>query len=177
MIDILTAAPKEIRFGDRTLLVGALKLRELGLLQRWIREHAEKPGDRLRRELELLPEEDHADARRQAARAERPESWPPAIGSAEGNRILLAHEDGQLYFLKMMLTKYQSLTESEIDEIAEGLSDDHFGMLVRIAFGSDDLDPSEALTRARDAIRELREAMLQFAVVSTTSPGPISSAS
>jgi hypothetical protein len=177
MIDILTAAPKEIRFGDRTLRVGALKLRELGLLQRWIREHAEKPGDRLRRELELLPEEDHADARRAAARAERPESWPPAIGSAEGNRILLSHEDGQHYFLQVMLTKYQPLDPDELDALAAGLSDDHFGMLVRIAFGGDDLDPSEALTQARDAIRELREAMLQFVAASTTSPGPISSAS
>ena len=40
MLDILVAAPRQIRIGGKPYLVGALKIYELGLLQRYIRDHA-----------------------------------------------------------------------------------------------------------------------------------------
>lgn len=140
MLDLLTAAPREVKFGERTLKLGALKLRELGLLQRWIRDHAEKPTDRLQRTLPFLEPEEHRAAKKAAVQAEN--DWPPAVGTAAGNEVLFHDLDGQLYFLSVMARKHNpELTDADINAIADGLSPADFGLLVMIAFGEDDFDP------------------------------------
>ncbi|WP_422928563.1 hypothetical protein [Singulisphaera sp. PoT] len=142
MLDLITAAPKAIRFGDRILKVGALKLRELGLLQRWIRDHSVRPTVAVKAVLEFY--EDAAERRqvmKQAVIDER--YWPPSIGTPDGNGVLFDDLEGQEYFLGVMLRKYQPLTDEELSEILGGISHDDFGMLVRVAFGEDDLDPEE----------------------------------
>jgi hypothetical protein len=179
VLDILCDAPHEVRLVGRVYRIGPLKLTEFGLLQRWLRDHAERPDERLKRDLEILPPEDHADARRRAAQAMRPENWPLPVGSLEGNRLLVTTEDGQRYFLRVMLGKHQAIADGVVEELMGRLSDIDFGMLVRVAFGSDDLDPS---TARADAERELqayraRRAQLAGADLSTTSNGPQSSES
>jgi hypothetical protein len=140
MIDILTNAPVAVRFGDRTYRVGALKMLELGQLQRWIRDHAIRPTVQARADLEYLPPEEHAARMKAAHLAER--DWPPSIGSEEGNRILLTDLDGQRFFLTVLFAKYQpDLTAADVDAILAGLSPEDYGVLVALAFGEDGLDP------------------------------------
>jgi len=148
MLDLLTAAPKTVRFGDRKLKVGALKLKELGLLQRWIRDHSVRPTVAVKAILEFYDPTEHRQLLKQAVIDER--SWPPTIGTAEGNRVLFDDLEGQEFFLSVMLRKYQKdLSDEALGEIMEGLNADDFGMLVSIAFGEDDLDPEDARRQAQ----------------------------
>ena len=150
MLDLLTAAPKEVAFGDRRFKVGALKMKELGLLQRWIRDHSERPTVVAERMLSLLDPADHRQLRKDAVMLER--EWPPEIGTPEGNSVLFSDPDGQKFFLSVMLRKYQpDLPDSVIDEVTEGLSMAGLSILVAMAFGTDDLDPEE-LSRPVEAI-------------------------
>lgn len=160
MLDLLTAAPKAIQFGAWTLLVGPLKLRELGLLQRWIRDHSERPTARLKATLDLYPEDEHRALKKAAVQADH--DWPPAIGTAEGNEVLFADLDGQMYFLGVMLRKYQpDLQAEDLDQVARGLSPDDFGLLTMIAFGEDDFDPLALRAAAAEHLARLREHLLE----------------
>lgn len=174
MLDIMTNAPRAIRCGDRTLQVGALKLRELGLLQRWIRDHATHPADRLKQELEFAPEADHRKLRYEAMIAAR--QWPPQINTAAGNTVLLGDPDGQLFFLGVMLRKFQpALTDAELDAIAGSLSELDFGVLCRIGFGEDDLDPKavrEAILSEFRAIAAALDPKKDQETAAETGPGP-----
>ncbi len=144
MLDLLTAAAREVKFGGETYKLGALKMRELGLLQRWLRDHAERPTVRAKRECEFLDPADHAKRLRDAADEER-DNWPPSLETREGNKALMGDPDGRAFFLAVMFRKYQpDITDEKLDEIMAGLSADDFGLLTMIAFGADDLDP-EAL--------------------------------
>jgi hypothetical protein len=117
MLDILVAAPREIRIGDRAYKVGALKLLELGYLQRWIRDHGERP-------------------------AEIAYEWPPSINSREGYRILTGDLAGQLYFLAVFFRKHQpELDDPAIEGIAAAVGIVDFLTFWTIAIGQDDLDP------------------------------------
>lgn len=177
MLDLLTNAPREVTFGPRTLKVGALKLKELGQLQRWIRDHSMRPLVRLKEELSLHPEEDHRALRLAALRADK--AWPPSINSAEGNAVLFDDPDGQAYFLAVMLRKYQEVDDATLDEIAAGLSEIDFGVLVQIAFGEDDLDPKAAKEAALQRLEAIKAAYLasleapaQTGESSSTDSGP-----
>jgi hypothetical protein len=140
MLDLLTAAPIEVAFGTRTYRIGALKMREFGLLQRWIRDHAERPTVAAERLVAVSPPEEHRRIRKEAVIAER--DWPPAVGSEDGNRVLLGDPEGQAYFVRVMLAKYRpDITEAEVDEVLAGLSPEDFGILVAVAFGEDRTDP------------------------------------
>lgn len=174
MLDLLTNAPREVRFGDRTLRVGALKLRELGYLQRWVRDHSVRPTVKAQEELAFLPEEEHREHRKAAVLAER--NWPPAINSPEGNAILFDDPDGQLCFLAVMFRKFQpELTDEDIDEIAGGLSEVDFGVLVQVAFGQDDLDPKAARGAVLERLETIRQALLGDSTEPT--PDPITESS
>jgi len=153
----LTNAPREVAFGPRKLLVGALKLRELGQLQRWIRDHAVRPTAKLKDELPFYPEDEHRALRKAAVLAEK--NWPPAINTSEGNAILFDDPEGQLCFLAVMLKKFQpDLTDADLDEIAGGISEVDFGVLVQIAFGEDDLDPKVAKATTVERLEMLSKA-------------------
>lgn len=159
MLDLLTNAPKGVQFGKRQLLVGPLKLRELGLLQRWIRDHSEKPTAALEKVLAFIPEEDQRDAKKAAVLAER--DWPPAVGTAEGNAVLFGDPDGQYHFLAVLLRKYQpELHDDFLNEVAAGLSHEDFGVLVQIAFGEDDFDPEALREAAKARIQAVQAAIL-----------------
>jgi|GEM_PF-3230259 len=151
MLDLLTAAPKEIAFGDYRFKVGALKMKELGLLQRWIRDHAERPTVVAERMLRFADPADHRQIRKDAVMAER--EWPPEIGTPEGNSVLFSDPDGQKHFLGVMLRKYQpDLADPVVDEVTQGLSMAGLSILVAIAFGTDDLDPEELSRLAKEAM-------------------------
>lgn len=148
MLDLLSAAPIEILCGERKLKVGALKLREFGLLQRFVRDHSIRPTVALREIQDLIAPEDRRQALKDALIADR--EWPPGIGSAAGNAVLFGDDEGQRLFLGVMLRKYQpSMTDAELDEIFAGISGEDFGALIQIAFGEDGLDPGEARAAAR----------------------------
>jgi len=134
MLDILVAAPREIAIGGKPYKIGALKLLELGYLQRWIRDHAgEAPGGR--------------------------EDWPPSFHSMEGTRILFGDLEGQLYFLGVFFRKHQpELTDQDIQAIAGAIGDTDFWTFWSVAVGSDDLDPEAA----RASVTEFKK--LQAAV-------------
>jgi hypothetical protein len=107
----------------------------------------------------MLPEEDHRRLRYEASIAER--NWPPNVNTAQGNAILFGDPDGQAFFLSVMLRKFQpDLKDTDLDAIAEGLSELDFTVLVQIAFGEDDLDPksvrAEILARLKDAAEAAR---------------------
>lgn len=156
MLDLLSNAPRPVRFGQRSLQVGALKIREIGLLQRWIRDHAVRPSERLKADLAILPEEDHRRLRYEAAIAER--NWPPNVNTPEGNAVLFGDPDGQLYFLGVMLRKFQpDLDDAVLDEVAAGLSDLDFVVLQQIAFGEDDLDPKEVRAEILARLAKLKD--------------------
>jgi len=170
LLDLLTAAPKDIAFGDRTFKVGALKMRELGLLQRWIRDHAVRPTVKAKAEAELLDPADRRELMKQAVFAER--EWPPAIGSAEGNRMLLTDPDGQRRFLAVMLGKYQALTDTDIDAVLAGVSEEDFGVLVAIAFGEDDLDPEQARARVTERLQEVAATLARMLASESEATAP-----
>ena len=170
MLDLLTASPKEIAFGEKRYQVGALKMRELGQLQRWIRDHAERPTKRAERECDFLPPEEHRELKKAAVLAER--HWPPAIGTGEGNRLLLTDEDGQRYFLEVMLGKYQAVSAEELDELLAGMSEGDFATLVAIAFGEDDLDPEQARARAQERLQEVADALARLMAMAAEAPAP-----
>lgn len=177
MLDLLTAAPREVKFGERKLLVGALKLREFGLLNRWIRDHAERPTVRAKRECETLDPADHRETLKAATEEERL-NWPPTVETREGGSLLLGDPDGQMHFLTIMLRKYQpEMTDDDLDGIAAGLSQEDLGVLAQIAFGQDDLDPEavraaaqERLQKVRDKIRDQIAAALEQTMDSSSTP-------
>lgn len=167
MLDILTAAPVSIKFGDRTFRVGALKLRELGLLQRFVREHVPKPTVAVKEILPLYPPEEHRELLKQAVFDER--DWPPSVGTAEGNKPLLTTEDGQRCLVSVVLRKYQpDLSDADIDDIMGGLSEEDFYVLYSIAFGEDGSDPEAVRAASRDRLAALQAAMLAGTAVAPT---------
>lgn len=182
MLDLLTNAPREVAFGPRKFLIGALKLLEIGYLDRWIREHSVRPLVKLKEELSLYPEEEHRALRKAAVLAEK--NWPPEFNTAEGNAILFKDPDGRQFFLKTMFRKFQpDLADEVLTEIIAGLSEVDFGVIVQIASGEDDLDPKAAKATAVARL-EMLQAAFQAAVAkqaaaeaptgesSSTSSGP-----
>lgn len=158
MLDLLSAAPKVVRFGNRTLRVGALKLRELGLLQRFIRDHTERPTAALKASLEFHPADDHARLKAEALAADA--HWPPAVGTLEGNQILFGSEEGQRHFLGVMLRKYQpDLDDAFLEEVMGGVSEEDLGVLASVAFGEDDVDPEAIRSQARARLAALKAAL------------------
>lgn len=160
MLDLLTNAPREVSFGPRKFLVGALKLRELGYLQRWIRDHSVRPTVALKETIGLYEEEDRRAATKAAVMAER--NWPPQVNTVEGNTVLFEDPEGQLFFLGVMLKKFQpALTDEEVNTVAEGISEVDFGVLVQIAFGEDDLDPKAVREAAIARLEMVRAVLLE----------------
>ncbi|MDR3634352.1 MAG: hypothetical protein P4L84_11155 [Isosphaeraceae bacterium] len=162
MLHILTNAPRTIRVGDKEYLIGALKLVELGRLQRWIGDHSKCPSDVLRGTLDLIPADERSKAVAEARDADY--EWPPAPGTHEGNTILFRDPAGQEFFLKVMFTKHQAVTTEELGQIASHFSVEDFLTLVDIAFGEDDLDPELARAAVRErqkAMRDLQDALLK----------------
>lgn len=155
MLDIMTAAPKQIKIGteqqNRTILVGPLKLAEFGILQRWIRDHGEPPLVRLEEELKIAPPEDHRTLRYEAWREQR-DDWPPAPYTLKGARILFATAEGIRFFLEIFLRKHNPISDDEITFYMNCMGMAELDTLASIAFGADDLDPKtvwEAAMRMR----------------------------
>lgn len=169
MLDLLSSAPQTVKFGQRTLLIGALKLKELGLLQRYIRDHAPKATALAQAELQFFPAEEHQGILKTAAIADR--DWPPAVGSWDGNSVLFSNEEGQRYFLGVMLRKFQpDLDDAFVDSVTAGLSDEDFGVLIKIAFGEDSLDPLEVRRQARARLTAGRASEAAPTLESSTTP-------
>lgn len=154
MLDIMTAAPREIRIGNaersRVLKVGALKLAELGLLQRWIRDHAIPPLVRLEEELKVAPEDQHRDMKYKAW-VEQRDDWPPAPYSPKGVTALFANgsDDGIRFFLDVFLRKHNEVSDDEITFYMKCLDMADLDAMVGIAFGADDIDPKAVWAAAR----------------------------
>lgn len=153
MLDIMTNAPRPLQVGEKTYQVGALKLTELGQLQRWIRTHSACPSEVLRATIDMIPEAERSRAVAEARAADY--DWPPAPGTVMGNTILFRDPAGQMEFLRIFFCKFQSVSTAELAEIAAGLSEEDFGVLIAIAFGDDDLDPTEARAAARTRLAAL----------------------
>lgn len=173
MLDLLTAAPKDIRFGDRVLKIGALKIKELGQLQRWVRDHDIRPTARVKALADVFDAAEYRDQMKRAVIEER--DWPPAVGTYLGNQILFSSLEGQEFFLRIFLGKYQEISDELIDQITSGLSEEDFGVLVSIAFGEDDLDPESVRAAARAAIAAAMEAAQEQIDAGTESTGESSS--
>lgn len=150
MLDILTAASKPIRIGNHEYRVGPLKLKELGMLVRWIRDHGERPLVRLKRELEYAPPEEHRQLIYEAWIEER-DDWPPSPLDPKGSRVLFGDTPGQRYFLSVFLGKHQEVTDQELDFLMGNLDLADLSAMVMIAYGSDDLDPEAVWAAARRA--------------------------
>ena len=161
MLDLLTSAPVSVKFGSRTLQVGALKLRELGVLQRFIRETVPKPTVAAKAMLEFYPPEEHRELLKNAALAEANGEWPPAVGTAEGNRVLLGSPEGQRCLVAVMLRKYQpEMTEGEVDDILGGMNEEDFYVLFNIGFGEDGADPEALRAATRDRLATLARSLM-----------------
>ena len=152
MLDLLCAIPKEVKFGPHTFKIGPLKLRELGQLQRWIREHAPRPTVVLKDYLALFETEEARRAATLAAVREEKE-WPPLIGTAEGNRVILEDLEGQKQFVAILLRKHQAVDDATIETILSGLNAEGLTFLFQVAFGEDDFDPEALRAAIRRAFR------------------------
>jgi hypothetical protein len=158
VLDFCTAAPLPFKFAGRTLLVGALKMREEGLLVGYLRVNTKRPTELLREILDLYPPEDRREALKQATYADR--EWPPSPTSPEGQRVLLMTPEGQRYFLGIVLRKYQpAMKDEEVEEILAGLSDGDFLAIAHVAFGEDGTDPNSA----RATVAGLKQALADAA--------------
>jgi hypothetical protein len=145
MLDLLTAAPVEVRFGDKVYKLGALKLREWGILQKFIRERSPRPTEAIKPLVELTDDPKEKRELQKAAHFEERDHWPPPVGSLAGNRLLLNEEDGQKLLVRVMLEKYnRSITDAEVEAFFGDLSNEGFGIVVALAFGEDGMDPQQA---------------------------------
>lgn len=148
MIDLLTNAPTEITLAGRCYEVAALRLRELGRLQRWVRDHSVRPTEAVKEDLENWPEAEHRRLNKEAFFAER-DHWPPSIGGAIANRMLMMDPEGQRRFVDLMLRVHQpSLPPAEVNEVLRDLTIEDFGGLLAVAFGDYDLDPDSGRPRS-----------------------------
>lgn len=149
------ATPRPIRVAGREYKIGALKLKEIAMLQRWIREHAERPTVRATREAQWFPEGER-DALRRAAALEERDAWPPSPGSRQGNRILFDDEEGWRAFLGVFFGKHQPLKDDDIDHLLGVLDEVDMNVFVAVAFGEDDLDPEALRADAREQMEAER---------------------
>lgn len=132
-VSILSAAPVEITIDGAAYKVGPLKIRELGLLQAWVKTQVPHPIEAIKPHLTGLPEVVQiamAESARQEAK-----SWPPQVGSIEANR-LFSGADGEKELLFVILSKYQPhLTRADTDAMADRLSLAEFKAIADVAFG------------------------------------------
>lgn len=142
MLDITSPPPKELKIGDRTYLVGPMKLKELSFLTNYIRDHSESPIDRARKELEFAPQEEHQEIKHKAFIDQR-DNWPPSPASDEGAKALFNDINGQKFFIGVFLGKHNEISDGEVDEIVGIVGVDGLSAMIQIGFGPDDVDISE----------------------------------
>lgn len=153
-----------IKFNGRQLFVGALKLREEGMLVAYLRTVVKRPTELLRETIDLIPPEDRRAAEIAARRADE-QDWPPAPTSLQGQQVWRTTPEGQKFFVGVVFRKYQpEMTDKEIDEILGGLSTLDFLTLLRIAFGEDGTDP--------EAERQLIQGLLKAPGAEVDAPAP-----
>jgi hypothetical protein len=162
LLDFITGVGMPITFGKRTLLVGALKLREEGLLVGYLRANTVSPLTQFEEIRDHLPKEQILQAHKEAYFAQK--HWPPAPTSPEGQRVLFRTPEGQRFFLGVVLRKYQpDLSDADLEEILVSLSNEDFMTLAHIAFGEDGTDPESVRAEARANLESIEAANLQEA--------------
>lgn len=141
-LSVVSAAPVTVTVDGVDYKIGPLKVRELGLLQAWIKEQVPHPIEAVKGHLGGLPEPLQIalleGARKDAYR------WPPKLNSPEAN-TLLAGEEGEKELVHLIFTKHQpSLTRADTDAIAGKLGLDDFKRVAEVAFGKGPDAPKSA---------------------------------
>ncbi len=139
----LTNAPREIEVAGRTYKVSALKLKEWGSVQAWIKDNVPSPLGALKSaDLDGLSNADKRTLLDVAVRQQR--DWPPRVGSAAWLEAL-DHDGGHAMFLHAILSKHQpSFTEADAEALAERLTTGEILPLILVGLGIEDERPKNS---------------------------------
>lgn len=141
-LDFLTGATQPFEVAGQTFQVGPIRLAEIGQLMKYIRLHAVKPTEIVRQNRDLIDPEDWKRAVTEAV-AEETNNWPPSVGSEEGNRILFAQYEGQREFVRVVLSKHQTISETDLDELMKRVTELDIEVLCVVAYGVEGLSPKK----------------------------------
>lgn len=140
----LTNAPREVTLAGRTFTVSALKLREWGAVQQWVKDNAPSPMESVEAAAidKLSP---YAARMLLSVAVKEQQAWPPRVASSEWfhalDRIGKDGRNGNAVFLLAVLGKHQKLTEAEAEALIEQVTAAETTRLVAAALGFDDPAP------------------------------------
>ena len=156
----LTNTPREVAVAGKPYKVSALKLKEWGNVQAWIKDNVPSPlGSLKSADLDGLSSADKRTLLDVAVRQQR--DWPPRVGSAAWFEAL-DHDGGHAMFLLAILGKHQpDFSESDAEALAERLTNAEILPLVLLGLGIEDDRPKNSSAP-------------QGAQPTTTSPSPTS---
>jgi hypothetical protein len=143
-ITSLFPQPLEVKITGRTLKIGEVRPVDLSLLQSYIESRSERPLETFwAREPSLSDEE-----RRAALWAvyDVLDGDPPSWGNKAGEDILYGDDEGILFLLGVILRQCEpTLSKEEVSAIADSLSREDFGAILRAWRRADPLDTVETL--------------------------------
>ncbi len=139
-IATLTNAPREVTLDGATYKVSALKLRDWGRLQAYLKDHGPSPIARIRSEdLAGLNEADRRAFLREAFLESK--NWPPRVGSVAWMEAIDDTPGGNVEFLTVVLSGERPLPRAEAEALAEKLDGPDYVRLLMLAFGQEPPDP------------------------------------
>lgn len=159
MLASFTNAPWSLTVGGREVMAAPLPLRQFGVLERWLQQHVPRPTDAAKARMAGLEKELRDEIWREAVRADM--AWPPDPASTEAQTIFSRDPDGIVFFLKTCLCSLnKTLSDVDIEEIADKVTPEEMYLLRRVAFGDSELDLKALAAAYKEASRQAYAAEL-----------------
>jgi hypothetical protein len=141
LVHDFTATPSlstTVRLGGRPFVVSPLDPRSLRGLREWIKVNRPHPFAALRKQkamiLRTLGGREYKTLLAAASRAAA--SWPPSPGEWDGQRALLAEEDGGAELIRVALGQAgAAVTTEEAASIARAATAEEVALLLEVLFG------------------------------------------
>ena len=123
--------PTTIRLGERGYLALPLRLRHLAQIESWLASQKANPVDEL---LDYVHDSQGRERQIRAAEAYlATENWPPELGSAEAEALLLTPQGMQL-ILGFMLDECNHFEPGDYERIISKLTVGDYKRLIRLAY-------------------------------------------
>ncbi len=139
----LTNAPRDFTLGGEVFQVSALRLKDWGLIQAWIKDRVPGPVALLSSADMTRLSPGHQRQLLEAALREQ-RDWPPRVGSSAWFDIL-DHDGGPAKFLEVVLSRHQPFTAERAAELADRLTTADVVPLILAALG---IETAPALPKA-----------------------------
>lgn len=136
---IVSAAARELTIRGKRYAVAKVTPRMFGRLQALVMDRYPDPRVKVRQLMEGLPDEVQKEMWRGAVIEAK--SWPPRIGSSEGNSILMSPEGMDLFVHLVIGPSIGGFTVDDASKLVDDMTMDEFQALVALAMPGDPMRP------------------------------------